>query len=336
MTEESEPKLPSDFLEYVKTRHTDLSKLSPRDIAKHIMDCYLKPNWPHWRNMAEVSVQRALWLSLNVEPWKETSDLNKAIQGVSGRVPPEVLQKYRVYLGLALREDYEPRMAQCLAAIKAKALPAHWRDTSDPGLAHDLTLRWYVSLEQFRNWGESLRHPYPFPAEFPRAAAAEPKKSTVESGALAPLTGYSDRSVLRSLGHAAVATPPISEGREAQQAKLRAIREVWSPTTPVDQQVTPRPPSRTPVELPTSEASDSGGTTSVDDDEPDTKTRGTYLRTIRALSVMAKLIDDNGQLATGAAGRVAHRLQTLGFNNGPKERRIRDVLNEAASLKPGE
>ena len=131
----------------------------------------------------------------------------------------------------------------------------------------------------------------------------------------------------------------------------RAARAVWSPTAPADQQVTPPSRSETAAESPRSLELYAGGTTWVDaeyderlrglssppgDDEPDTKTRGTYLRTIRALAVLARLIDDDGKVTTGAAGKVARRVQTLGFNNGPKEQTIRDVLNEAASLKPGE
>jgi hypothetical protein len=98
MTEESEPKLPSsgsDFLEQIKARHPDLPELwqmSPSDIVGYIKDRYLKPNWLHWRNMAEVSLQQAVWLSLNIESWKDDADVNDAIEGISKR-PAAVMQR---------------------------------------------------------------------------------------------------------------------------------------------------------------------------------------------------------------------------------------------------
>lgn len=220
MTEESEPKLPMpgrDFLEHIKTRHRDLpnvGQMSLADIVSYIKNHYLKPNWPHWRNMSEVSLKQAVWLSLNIEPWKEDSDVIEAIPGINVR-PAKVWDlQYHVYLVDALRKDYQPRMEQCLAAIKTKALPARWRDTSDPDLVHDLTVRWYVSLEQFRNWGESLRHPYPFPAEFPRPVPAAPKIPTIlaDEGALTPYASSS-------------APPPLTT---EQKIMLQVARAAWS------------------------------------------------------------------------------------------------------------
>lgn len=68
-------------------------------------------------------------------------------------------------------------------------------------------------------------------------------------------------------------------------------------------------------------------------DTLDTRERTDLLRTIRALVDMPKLTDDRGRMPRGAAGRVARKLATQGFG-GPKERTLRNFLNEAANLKP--
>jgi hypothetical protein len=167
MTKQSEPKLPmsgSDFLAEIKARHPDLDfePKSPGEMVSYIRSRYLKPNWPHWANMAEVSLQRAVWLSLDIEPWEEGSDVDTAITGISKRTAPVMLQWYSVQLRNSLRHDYEPRMAQCLAAIDAGKL--RYRGIND---VIGRLMRCLISLPDFRRWGESLPAPWTFPDEFP-------------------------------------------------------------------------------------------------------------------------------------------------------------------------
>jgi hypothetical protein len=287
MAEESESKLPMsgrDFLEYLKTRNPDfpdLSKMSLNDIVSYIKTRYLKPNWLHWRNMAEVSLHQAVWLSFDVEPWREFSDVHNAVQGNSTQ-PSPMMFWHSAEVRNALRADYERRMEQCLSAINAKTLQVRWGNVVEQARAQDPGERWYLSLEHFRHWGESLRHPFTFPDEFPRPAAV-PQTPTIllQEGAPTPYTSL-------SAPHKEVPSP-------SQDA-----------TAPAE-----------------ASAAD-------DDDEPDVRTRRTYVRTIRALAVMAKLIDEEGQVKTGAAGEIARKLQALGFET-PKERALRNLLNEAAS-----
>lgn len=160
----------------------DLSQMSPDDIVNYLKGRYLKPRWPHWHNMGEVSLHEAVWLSFGVEPFGDELDAQKAAQGISRRLP-HVMQRYSIYLIDDLRESYDQRMKQCIANIGAKKLPSRVTYHTT-GHLH----RCFVSLDRFRQWGESLPAPYTFPDEFPRPAAAVPKipAITTEEGALTP------------------------------------------------------------------------------------------------------------------------------------------------------
>ena len=139
----------------------DLSQMSPDDIVNYLKGRYLKPRWPHWQNMGEVSLHEAVWLSFNVEPFGDEIDAHKGAEGISRRLP-HVMQRYSIYLIDTLREDYDQRMMQCIANIMTKKLPS----AVTLGMVGEVK-RCPVSLVRFRQWGESLPVPYTFPDEFP-------------------------------------------------------------------------------------------------------------------------------------------------------------------------
>lgn len=232
----------------------------------------LAPDWPHWANMAYVTVSDAACLSLGISPEAQLPKIN--LSDVRDRAQAANADSTRVQLGVASLERaqriIQQRVQQAMSAIGAGELP-HGPRSIHEMLSGSATA--LVSLPRFRRWAESLPEPYVFPEGFP---PAEP---------------HSDSAVYSS---------------EQPEAPAAA----------------PRPPGVHQADDPAIE----------DDDEPDAKTRKTYLRTIRALAAIAKLIDDDGQVASGAARRVAERVEALRFN-GPKERKLLDVLKEAAGLE---
>lgn len=212
MTEQSKLGLPMSA-----TDSPDLSQMSPTDIVNHLKARYLKSRWPHWQNMGEVSLEQTVWLSFDIEPFGDELDAGKAASGISRRLPA-VYNRYCDQLRDALRNAYDQRMKQCIANIRTEKLRA------SVGLVLDgQPMRCSVSLEDFRQWGESLPAPYTFPDEFPRPAAAGALTATDDEK---PLGTRERKTLLRIiLALIAIAGERLPEDKETTiiEAQVAAL-----------------------------------------------------------------------------------------------------------------
>lgn len=109
-----------------------------------------KPVWKYWLNLAEVTVDEAVCLSLDVEP-SILDELDERRLAVDRRPP---VQDFRV--NFVLRRD------AARSHIRARRLHARYDGPRRKNL---------VALADFRTWGESLPAPFSFPREFPRDQA---------------------------------------------------------------------------------------------------------------------------------------------------------------------
>jgi hypothetical protein len=145
VTEQLKPGLP--------TSAADVSRMSPSDIVNYLKTHYLRPDWSYWQNMGVVLLQRAVWLSFDIQP-SGSDDV------VGNRLPAE-FEGYRIALRDALADDYRRRMQQCLSNIQAGKLPAR-----------RVNQGYLVRLDRFRQFAETLPTPFALSDEFPRIAPA--------------------------------------------------------------------------------------------------------------------------------------------------------------------
>jgi hypothetical protein len=157
VTEQLKPGLP--------TSAADLSRMLPSDIVNYLKTHYLRPDWSYWQNMGVVLLQRAVWLSFDIQP-SGSDDV------VGNRLPAD-FGGYRIALRDALADDYRRRMQQCLSNIQAGKLPAR-----------RVNQGYLVRLDRFRQFAETLPTPFALSDEFPRIApaAAAPAKSLQPEG----------------------------------------------------------------------------------------------------------------------------------------------------------
>lgn len=154
----------------------------------------LAPDWPHWANMAYVTVSDAACLSLGISPEAQLPKIN--LSDVHGRAQAANVDSTRAQLGIAALERaqriIQQRVQQAMSAIGAGELPHGPRSIHEilSGSAPAL-----VSLPRFRRWAESLPEPYAFPDGFP---PAEPyPKLAVYSSAQPDVPGTEEKKPLR-------------------------------------------------------------------------------------------------------------------------------------------
>lgn len=120
-----------------------------------------KPVWRYWLNLAEVPLEDAICLSLNVEP------------SILQQLDEEYLSADRAEMLKTFRPHFIARRDAARTHIRASALPARYDQFKK---AH------MVRLPDFRLWGEGLPAPFTFPEEFPKPPPA-PKSVAIEAPA---------------------------------------------------------------------------------------------------------------------------------------------------------
>lgn len=111
-----------------------------------------KPRWEYWLNLAEVSLEDAICLSLDFSP--------SVLEVLEERYIPdniaETMKRFRVH--------YVFRRDAALIHIRARNLKAWYNEAKH---------KYLLSLPNFRAWGESLPKPLIFPDEFPKPPPKE-------------------------------------------------------------------------------------------------------------------------------------------------------------------
>jgi len=102
----------------------------------------MKPDWAYWRNLVNVSLWDAVWLSLGIQPYQDD------VTGYARDEDPHV------------ENDHSSRFRIAYSHAGNGYLPAK-RGQQD----------YLVNLGEFRKWGESLPVPFTFPSEFPMQTA---------------------------------------------------------------------------------------------------------------------------------------------------------------------
>lgn len=110
-----------------------------------------KPAWNYWLNMAEVTLEEAICLSLDFAP--------NILEVTSERFVPanmaDTVERFRV--------NFVARRDAAFTHIRTRRLRAWFNDAKG---------RYFLSLVDFRVWGESLPNPLTFPDEFPKPVSA--------------------------------------------------------------------------------------------------------------------------------------------------------------------
>jgi hypothetical protein len=121
---------------------------------------YPKPGWRHWLNLAEVPLDDAICLSLDVEPTILQQPDERYIRA-------DAAQTFETF-----RLHFISRRNAAQSHIRASNLPASYDRRKETYL---------VRLMEFRQWGESLPAPFDFPEEFPKSPAPEPVAANAQA-----------------------------------------------------------------------------------------------------------------------------------------------------------
>ncbi len=138
-----------------------------------------KPLWKYWLNLAEVTLEEAVCLSLDFEP--------SILDVLEERYIPvniaDTVNRFRVH--------FVSRRDAARTHIRARNLKARYNSPKG---------KYFVSLADFRNWGASLPHPFTFPDEFPlpppKVAPAEPAL-VIDNANNKPLNPKREKTLLR-------------------------------------------------------------------------------------------------------------------------------------------
>lgn len=143
------------------------------------------PDWPHWANMAYVTLGDAACLSLGISPEARFPQID--LSAVRERALAANADLTRVQLGVAALERaqrmIQQRVEQAMSAIEAGRLPSG--PQSIPQILRLAPTPLVVSLPRYRRWAESLPEPYVFPEGFP---PAEPRAEPIVYSSVQPET----------------------------------------------------------------------------------------------------------------------------------------------------
>ena len=150
----------------------------------------LRPDWPYWENMADVTVMDAVYLSLGLDPRECVADINFGyVSECLNARTSDLTERTRIQTSLGMLEKARDltteRTAQALSHIAVGKLPYRLANPSAAAFAPLTGVRptYMVELRSFRAWGESLPVPYIFPDQFPGSAGVPTTPALHEGGA---------------------------------------------------------------------------------------------------------------------------------------------------------
>lgn len=164
-----------------------------------------EPDWAIWSSLADVELDEAVALSLNVEPEWLRARTNRTSEHE------------------ALYTEQMRRTRIVMSHKNAGTLAVGYRELPPPPYSGDWGRDvYFVTLAGFRSWGESLRTPFEFPEKFP---AADPivQAATAPAEELDPRAETSMLRVIAALMKSAGMDPSTSVSAVERQLELLGL-----------------------------------------------------------------------------------------------------------------